>query len=143
MTFKPTVAGNASAIQRLAERRRAAPTPAEREFERFLNELGNGALKGQFQREWACGGSRIVDFFFAEVRLAIEIDGGYHHEFDQFFLDLEREIEIEEFQVTFVRFTNEEIFGDREALTVKLRSAWRRAIRAMRLNRARRGKRSK
>jgi very-short-patch-repair endonuclease len=119
-------------MQYLGDDRRRAATPAEAEFERILNSLNGGVLRGRFLREWVCGTKWIVDYFFPEIRLAVEIDGGYHKPLSQAFRDARRELEIERFMVTIVRFTNAEVFGDREALIVKLRTAWRKAQRSFR-----------
>jgi very-short-patch-repair endonuclease len=114
-------------MQRLGDKRRNSATAAEAEFERILNSLGDGVLRTKFTREWVCGKNYVVDFFFPEIRLAIEIDGSYHNTLTQAFRDARRELEIESYMVTIVRFTNAEVFGDREALVEKLREAWKRA----------------
>ena len=58
--------------------RRADPTRAEAELQRILNSLNGGVLRGKFKREHVVSGKWIVDFFFPEVRLAIEVDGSVH-----------------------------------------------------------------
>jgi very-short-patch-repair endonuclease len=132
MTFRPLPKPQASPLQALADKRRKVSTPAEAAFEALLNSLNGGVLRGKFQREWVCGRDWIVDFFFPEIRLAIEIDGEYHNTPQQLFQDLAREIEVEKFEVTVLRVSNREVFGDRETLVAKLREAWRKAIHTMR-----------
>jgi len=66
------------ALELIAAERREHPTRAERALAAILNEVNGGALEGRFRREWVCGGRWIVDFYFPEVRLPIEVDGGYH-----------------------------------------------------------------
>jgi len=92
-----------------------------------LNEVGGGVLRSQFQREWAYGGRWIVDFYFHEIRLGIEVDGGYHRSLKQQLSDINRELALEAADITLVRVSNEEVFGDRGALLQKLRNAWRTA----------------
>jgi very-short-patch-repair endonuclease len=106
-------------------------------LERILNEVSGGVLRGRFQREWAYGGRWIVDFYFREVRLGIEVEGGYHRSLKQQLRDIERELAIEQAGIVIVRVANEEVFGDREALLNKLRDGWRQAQTSIRKSVAR------
>lgn len=116
-------------LRLIADERREHPTRAERALAAILNGLNDGALDGRFRREWVCGGRWIVDFYFPEVRLGIEVDGGYHRSTTQRGWDLFKEGGLESAGVTLLRLTNEEVFGDRERLLVKLRKAWQMALR--------------
>ena len=127
MTYRPPRTKHASRTQCIADERRGGGTKAERKLERILNEVSDGVLRGRFQREWAYGGRWVVDFFFREVRLGIEVEGGYHRSLKQQLRDVERELALEQAGVTLVRVANEDVFGDREALLSKLRDGWRRA----------------
>lgn len=127
MTYRPMPKRHASPLQALGDERRMSATHAERRLERILNTVNGGVLRGRFSREWVCGKGWIVDFFFPEVRLAIEVDGPYHRTPDQLFRDLDREVEIEKFAVTIIRITNEQVFGDRDKLLNRLREGWRAA----------------
>lgn len=116
------------ALELVAAERRERPTRAERRLAAILNESNGGALEGRFRREWVCGGRWIVDFYFPEVRLAVEVDGGYHRSTLQLGWDLFKAAELEAAGLTLVRLTNQEVFGDRERLLAKLRRGWRIAI---------------
>jgi len=120
---------DAETLRLIADERREHPTRAERALAAILNGLNEGALDGRFRREWVCGGRWIVDFYFPEVRLGIEVDGGYHRSTTQKGWDLFKEGGLESAGVTLLRLTNEEVFGDREPLLKKLRQAWRAALR--------------
>jgi very-short-patch-repair endonuclease len=120
---------DAETLRLIADERREHPTRAERALAVILNGLNEGALDGRFRREWVCGGRWIVDFYFPEVRLGIEVDGGYHRSTTQKGWDLFKEGGLESAGVTLLRLTNEEVFGDRERLLRKLRQAWRTALR--------------
>jgi len=120
---------DAETLRLIADERREHPTRAERTLVSFLNGLNEGALDGRFRREWVCGGRWIVDFYFPEVRLGIEVDGGYHRSTTQKGWDHFKEGGLESAGVTLLRLTNEEVFGDRERLLGKLRQAWRTARR--------------
>jgi very-short-patch-repair endonuclease len=72
--------------------------------------LRSRRLGTRFRRQHPIG-SFIIDFFAPQVRLAIEVDGTIHnqaeqHDYDQFRQDL-----IEQADVEFLRFRNEEIKG--------------------------------
>ena len=110
-----------------ADLRRLDPTPAEAELERILRELGAGALAGEFKREWPVG-DWVVDFYFPTIRLAIEVDGGYHRAQSRWRLDLAKTRDLEERGITVLRVINAEVFGDRERLVARLRAAWRAAV---------------
>jgi very-short-patch-repair endonuclease len=116
-----------SPTQRLAKRRKRAPTKAEKELDHIPTTVNDGILKGKFQREWSFAGKWILDFFFYENRLGIEVDGSYHPSSQQKQKDLEKAKSCEEFNVTLIRVTNSEVFGDREALLSKLREGYRQA----------------
>ena len=127
---------DAETLRLIADERREHPTRAERALAAILSGLNEGALDGRFRREWVCGGRWIVDFYFPEVRLGIEVDGGYHRSTTQKGWDLFKEGGLESAGVTLLRLTNEEVFGDRERLLGKLRQAWRTALRNSRRARA-------
>jgi very-short-patch-repair endonuclease len=126
---------DAETLRLIADERREHPTRAERTLAAILSGLSEGALDGRFRREWVCGGRWIVDFYFPEVRLGIEVDGGYHRSTTQKGWDLFKEGGLESAGVTLLRLTNEEVFGDRERLLGKLRQAWRTALRNARRTR--------
>src|SRR3989304_1355011 len=147
---------DAETLRLIADERREHPTRAERALAAILNGLNEGALHGRLRREGGCGGGGgnegaldgrcrregvcggrwIVDFYFPEVRLGIEVDGGYHRSTTQKGWDLFKEGGLESAGVTLLRLTNEEVFGDRERLLGKLRQAWRTALRNSRRARA-------
>lgn len=117
-----------SHIAKFADYRRANPTPAEAEFRRFLNGLNNGVLRGKFVREHIISGKWIVDFFFPEIRLAVEIDGSVHLQGIQKIKDKMKDADAERFDITVLRLTNAEVAGDKERLAAKLREGWRAAL---------------
>jgi very-short-patch-repair endonuclease len=119
---------DAESLELLAAHRREHPTRAERALEAILAEINGHALEGRFRREWVCGGRWIVDFYFPEVRLAIEVDGGYHRSTFQLGWDLFKAAELESAGVTLLRLANQEVLGDRARLIGKLRTAWRKAL---------------
>ncbi len=64
----------------------------------------------------------IADFYCHELKLIIELDGGYHNEEDQILKDKER-TELLKFQdVSIIRFKNEEIENDIEKVLSEIKS---------------------
>ena len=110
-----------------AKKNRKNPTPAEKEFRRLISSLNDGALRTRFRDQHVISGKWIVDFFFPEVRLAIEIDGSIHQTAKQIEKDLRKDADCKRFDITLIRISNDEVFGDRGALIAKLRDGWRQA----------------
>ena len=118
-----------STISRHADRMHKNPTPAEKKLIRILNSLNSGVLKRRFTSQHVVSGKWIVDIFFYENRLAIEIDGSVHYTEKQKMRDRQKEQDCARFDITLLRLTNAEVFGDREQLIEKLRHGWRMALR--------------
>ena len=119
---------NRSKILKYSERRRRRPTYAEAELERILNRLNGGVLRGKFKREHPVSGKWIVDFFFPEIRLAIEVDGAIHLTKGQLERDQQKDDDCAKLDITVLRLTNRDIAGNRNALVAKLRAGWRKAL---------------
>lgn len=112
-----------------AKARRATPTRAEAELARILNHLNHGALRGRYFREWAFAEKWILDFYFDEIRLGIEVDGSIHRQSAQKVRDREKEKACNDWHITLLRVSNDEVLGSSKDLTEKLRAAWREAQR--------------
>ncbi len=113
--------------KRFARRNRRRPTFAEREFEKFLLSLNKGVLKDKFVTQHAFSRRWILDFFFKEIYLGIEIDGSSHNTAKQKLNDKMKEEDCKNFNITLLRIKNSEVFGNKEKLKQKLRNAWREA----------------
>ena len=74
----------------------------------------------KFRRQYSFG-RYVVDFYCPEVKLAIEVDGGYHKSANMKEYDPERQIFIESFGVKFLRFSNEDISQNLLAVLNKIR----------------------
>jgi very-short-patch-repair endonuclease len=74
------------------------------------SRLKNRQLQGlKFRRQTPLG-DRIVDFFCAEVKLAIELDGSGHTYHLSQTSDLDRAIELHEKGIRVIRFYNRQIY---------------------------------
>ena len=67
-------------------------------------------MNKRFLRQFSIG-KYVVDFYCPEIKLAIEVDGKTHCTKDELEYDRKRQNEIEELDIKFLRFTNEEVFG--------------------------------
>jgi acetylglutamate kinase len=60
----------------------------------------------------------IADFYCHQVKLVIELDGGYHENKEVKIYDEERERDIKDFGITVLRFRNEEVINNIEKVLV-------------------------
>lgn len=68
----------------------------------------------KFRRQHPLKAGCILDFYCAELKLGIEIDGGYHNENEQQEYDAERTKIINDYGIRIIRFTNEEVLQNIE-----------------------------
>ncbi|GIW93854.1 MAG: hypothetical protein KatS3mg110_1895 [Pirellulaceae bacterium] len=100
---------------RKARELRARQTKAER---LLWNVLRNRRLCGlRFRRQHPIG-PFIVDFACIEKRIVIELDGGYHD--DVYDSDLRRQKKIERMGWLMLRFRNEDVLRDAEAVAIAI-----------------------
>lgn len=84
------------------------------------SRLKNKQLNGfRFRRQYGID-RYVVDFYCPELRLAIEVDGGYHLSSDMKEYDPNRQSAIEALGITFLRFSNKEIEKDLEKVVNKV-----------------------
>lgn len=62
----------------------------------------------------------ILDFYCAEARLAIEVDGNIHKNREQVEYDCQRTIELAELGIEVIRFWNEDVEKDMERVKAKI-----------------------
>lgn len=96
---------------------RKRPTDAEK---RRWSCLRNRKLAGlKFRRQHPLG-DRTVDFFCADAKLAIELDGSGHLNESRQGSDLDREIELYEKGIRILRFPNSEILENLDGVVLNL-----------------------
>ena len=105
--------------------------PKLREFARYLRnnstlsevllwkEIKNKALGVEFKRQVPIL-DYIVDFYCQELKLAIEVDG-HIHDF-RYIEDKVRQEQIEQWGITFIRFSNEDIKTNMFSVVLSLES---------------------
>jgi len=94
-------------------------TKAEIILWRFLKKKQTGGLK--FRRQHSIG-SFIVDFYCPEKRVAIELDGDIHEAKKQAAYDKARQKVIEALDIKVLRFTNEMVIENIEAVLKEIRA---------------------
>ena len=83
----------------------------------YLRKNGLGV---KFNRQYVIY-DYIVDFICLEKKLIIEIDGGYHSEYEQIEKDEHRTEKLEAMGFKVIRFANEEIFANIEWVINKIK----------------------
>ena len=74
----------------------------------------------KFRRQHPLVAGFILDFYCAEIKLGIELDGGYHNETEQKEYDEERTKIVNEYGINIIRFKNDDIFLDIENVLKKI-----------------------
>jgi len=95
------------------------PTEAEDVLWEYLRASGLGK---PFKRQHIIG-AYIADFVCLESHLVIELDGGYHQLPDQKTSDAQRTAELNRMGFRVLRFTNEELFTNVNAVLETIESA--------------------
>lgn len=98
-----------------AKAMRKTMTNAEKHI--WFNCLKCCGFKFRRQRPF---GSYIVDFYCAELKLVIEIDGETHYQEESIAYDQQRTAFLESLGLTVTRFTNTEVFYELDHIKQKL-----------------------
>ncbi|AGC76304.1 very-short-patch-repair endonuclease [Nonlabens dokdonensis] len=101
-------AGATAEVRKFAIQLRANTTESENKLWDYLKTKPNG-LKFRRQHPFNL---YILDFYCHKLRLAIEIDGGYHFTRLQQEKDRDRTLEISKYKVDVIRFTDIEVIDD-------------------------------
>ncbi len=110
-------------LKPLVQEKRKKPTPAEQRLWLSLRNSGVGGFK--FRRQHTME-PFIVDFYCAEARLVVEVDGPIHDtqvEEDRF-----RQEMLEACGLTVIRFTNEEVQTKLGVVLTSIRDVARAAV---------------
>jgi cyclase len=90
--------------------------------ELLWQELRGSRLGIKFRRQFGVG-AYVVDFYAPRVRLVVEIDGSIHELKEIRQKDIKRQKDIEGLGLRFIRFTNDEITGNMEAVLRTIRTS--------------------
>ncbi len=115
--FFMTGGNNAYRLIEEAKRMRKEPTDAEAALWELLRDK---KLADKFRRQHLID-DFIVDFVCLSKNLVIEVDGGYHNDPTQKEYDQQRTLYLNEKGFKVIRFTNEEVLGNTEAVLTKIK----------------------
>lgn len=105
-------------LKEFARKNKQHPTEAERILWEYLR---GRKLWFKFNRQHIVG-DYIVDFICLERALVIEVDGGYHSEYEQMQRDESRTEHLENMGLRVIRFSNEEVLTDIEGVLDNIRN---------------------
>ncbi len=92
------------------------------EAEKLLwTELKNKKLGVRFLRQYSIN-EFVVDFYCPKIKLCVEVDGITHSSTEERENDRIRQQQIEEYIISFLRFTNNEVFGNMYYILDSLKS---------------------
>ena len=112
-----TGGNNAYRLIEEAKRMRKEPTEAEAALWELLRDK---KLGDKFRRQHLID-DFIVDFVCLSKNLVIEVDGGYHNDLTQKEYDEQRTLFLNEKGFKVIRFTNEEVLGNTEAVLKEIK----------------------
>ncbi len=92
-------------LKEFAKKNRQYPTEAEMIMWEYLRSK---QLWFKFNRQYIIG-DYIVDFVCLDKKLIIEVDGGYHSEYEQMEKDIHRTEHLKHLGFSVLRFSNEEV----------------------------------
>jgi very-short-patch-repair endonuclease len=95
-------------------------TDAEELLWRYLKKKQLGGFRFRKQHPVS---DFVADFYCHTAKLIIEVDGGYHNLENQKHYDRERTKLLNEFGITVLRFTNEQIENDIKKVIAKIKTS--------------------
>lgn len=117
------IRGTSREIEQAARDLRANLTPAEANLWKALRRRQLAGLKFRCQHPV---GRFIVDFYCPVCKLIIEVDGAIHEQQQNY--DCARTQKLESFGYQVLRFANEEVLGDQEAVLARIHQVARACI---------------
>ena len=108
------LSGKNPSLPKLARELRRDATAAEKILWECLRRRQFMGLK--FRRQHPLGSNYIADFYCAEARVAVELDGSVHNSARSHWADGIRHRQIQLAGVRVLRFRNEQIVGDLEGV---------------------------
>ena len=108
---------NDTALKQRRQELRRNQTEAEKAF---WSKIRNRQIHGlKFFRQYSVG-SYILDFYSPAMKLAIELDGGQHNEYDNRQYDAARSDYLKGLGINMLRFWNHEVLCDMQSVLAEL-----------------------
>ena len=105
-------------LKNFAQTNKQFPTDAEK---LLWEHIRAKQLSVKFNRQHIIG-DYIVDFVCIEKKLVIEVDGGYHSEYEQIEKDEFRTQQLRDWGFSVIRFKNEDVLGDVSGVLNKIKN---------------------
>jgi very-short-patch-repair endonuclease len=105
-------------LKDFAQTNKQFPTDAEK---LLWEHIRAKQLSVKFNRQHIIG-DYIVDFVCIEKKLVIEVDGGYHSEYEQIEKDEFRTQQLRDWCFSVIRFKNEDVLGDISGVLNKIKN---------------------
>jgi very-short-patch-repair endonuclease len=105
-------------LKNFAQTNKQFPTDAEK---LLWEHIRAKQLSVKFNRQHIIG-DYIVDFVCIEKKLVIEVDGGYHSEYEQIEKDEFRTQQLRDWGFSVIRFKNEDVLGDISGVLNKIKN---------------------
>ncbi|MBM2841225.1 MAG: hypothetical protein HW412_1753 [Bacteroidetes bacterium] len=83
---------------------------------------GKQVLGHKFRRQYSVG-KYVVDFYCPKLHLAIEVDGLSHSAAGAMENDRQRQTDIEQYGISFLRFTDEQVMNRGDEVVEEIRNA--------------------
>lgn len=106
-------------LKEFAKKNKQFATDAE---SHIWNYLRGSQLGVKFNRQYIIG-DYIVDFVCLDKKLIVEVDGGYHSEYEQIQKDEHRTDNLEKMGFSIIRFTNDNILYNIEDVLNNIKDA--------------------
>ena len=113
--------GATPSVFRNAAKLRASMTETECILWNYLKTKPQGF---KFRRQHPIAGY-VLDFYCHKLKLSIEIDGGYHLKQEQIEKDKERTMYLQDIGISEIRFTNNQVINEFEALVDQINAKLR------------------
>ena len=110
--------GTSKTLFQMAKENRKNPTEAERIMWSVLRD--NRFEGNKFRRQHPMG-NYILDFYCHQLKIVIEVDGGYHEEINQKKYDESKDSYLRGFGIEVIRITNDRVLKDLDGVIRELR----------------------
>jgi very-short-patch-repair endonuclease len=110
-------------LRKLKERRQEPRNKATKAEAKLWRVIQHSQIEGKKFRRQHSVGYYILDFYYPEERLAIEIDGESHEKNESKLYDKSR-TEYLDMRIRVLRFKNEEVLNNIESVTEQIRKSF-------------------
>jgi very-short-patch-repair endonuclease len=111
-------------LRKLKERRQEPRNKATKAEAKLWRVIQHSQIEGKKFRRQHSVGYYILDFYYPEERLAIEIDGESHEKNESKLYDKSRTEFLDSMRIRVLRFKNEEVLNNLDSVTEQIRKSF-------------------